>query len=38
MKKIVSKYSFKDSVTEKTMLSKTIPIRVVSGQGAIPED
>lgn len=38
MKKIVSKYSFNNSFTEKTMLSKTIPIRVVSGQGAIPED
>lgn len=38
MKKIVSKYSFNDSFTEKAMLSKTIPIRVVSGQGAILVD
>lgn len=39
MKKIVSKYSwFNDSFTEKTMLSKTIPIRIVSGQGTIQVD
>lgn len=36
MKKIVSKYSFNDSFTEKTMLSKTIPIRGSVWTGCYP--